>query len=728
MRYLLLLLCLLHAELASAVSDVCFEVSWQANAGVGPSAMQIPGPQKFITVNGRSTVDFLHTALRKTEYDANGKPVWSVSRGCARPQDFNLGLNRIDFRFYLDQNVTISEGWLMVWVNIFLPNGTSPLIGTATYQAHPTVRSWSMVRSLETDLASLAPELAAQAEQRRNEILGLANQAQGEELSFAQNDLDYEAALNGVRGKNFFEISLDSLVRFQEASERYNFQKKGIDLKRSELLQKTEDLKQATAEAKSQLEATARAQGFDLRGEDLLAIDGALPSLEPFASLVGTEDLGTYPYQEWADQAVSAMKADLELGSRQQLILRALQWQERVDGLLRLIQARSDLSKAELNAFESSVHHVNEYIFGSLEQNRPGIITRDLWFTDLQLEPSVTTAIDGDFANQRPEAAKRLKAAINQLSSVEGLVMHIKAAATIAEMYKAAQNEEELAFLDKLMLGATAFIEAAPSAAACLSKNWAAGSYADFYELYYELDFCSGQANDEVDRSIAAASLLIEAGSIFAGGPLGAWAVDKLTGGVKFLKRMVDAAHTAMSVRSAQRIERLAKLAEEAFEQKLLNKADDFRALAKGMPEISPELSEKILRGAPKPRNKKQIIGVHSPSIINSELFQVEKIVSNPDGTISCQVRKALENGNWSVPKETVLFPQKWSDEKIINAGRIVAGSKTIARRTDNGIVSELQRVNIDGVEVIVMRTGDKITSVYPTGGSGILPDKFELL
>lgn len=724
MRLLLLILAMFSAQgaMAAILTPVCFDVTWKSNYGPGPKGIQKPGPQKFITINRQKTVDFYVDNSRKIEYDSYGKPVWSYSRGCAQPSDFRIGKNTIEFSFIIGEGELISEGWLSVWVNVFLPNKTSPVIGFANYHADPQQRQWSMVRSLELDLAALAPELDAQAKQSQLELWRLNNETQIGEVSFDRSDRDYELVLSSLRDKDFFAISLEDLAVFQEASNRYQFVRKDLEAKKAEITRRTEALRLATEAAKTQLEAAARSKGFDLTSEQLLGPISSLSPLGPFSAPGGTDAAADYPYASWAAQSIAAMKADLELGLRDQFLLKALAWQERVGVLLNLLQARSDLSKAELNAFESAVAEVNAYLFGDGSENQAGIISKNFWFNDLGLDPGVTLAIDGELATQRPELAKRLKAAINELSSTENLVFHIKAAATLAQMYKAAQNEAEAAFLDKMMLGATAMIEAAPSIGACITKNLAAGPYADFYELYYEVDFCSGKPNDEVDRSLVAGNLLLEAGSLLFLGPLGPWAVDKLEVAVKFFKRMLDVAQNAAAARSWARLEKIRDLAGKAFEQRLLKSSDDLRALAKGMPEIDAEMVEKILRGVPKARGK-EIIGVHSPNVLKDDSFFVDEVSKNLDGTISCFVQKKLSDGNISKRKRTKLFPEHWSDEKIINAGRIVAGSQPIAKRSVDEAF--LHRVIIDGVEVIALREGSKITSVFPTGEVGKMIDDF---
>ncbi|RYZ91200.1 MAG: hypothetical protein EOP04_01380 [Proteobacteria bacterium] len=47
----------------------------------------------------------------------------------------------------------------------------------------------------------------------------------------------------------------------------------------------------------------------------------------------------------------------------------------------------------------------------------------------------------------------------------------------------------EKAFVDKLIDGAIAGIKATPGVAACIAKNTAAGTYADFYEFFTSKTF-----------------------------------------------------------------------------------------------------------------------------------------------------------------------------------------------------------------------------------------------
>ncbi|WP_227503184.1 EndoU domain-containing protein [Moraxella bovoculi] len=62
------------------------------------------------------------------------------------------------------------------------------------------------------------------------------------------------------------------------------------------------------------------------------------------------------------------------------------------------------------------------------------------------------------------------------------------------------------------------------------------------------------------------------------------------------------------------------------------------------------------------------------------------------------------------------LFPEDWSDEKIINATIQVGNTRSIATRPrDNATLHQFQ---IDGINIEVIKIGDNVTSSYPCGNN----------
>jgi hypothetical protein len=73
-----------------------------------------------------------------------------------------------------------------------------------------------------------------------------------------------------------------------------------------------------------------------------------------------------------------------------------------------------------------------------------------------------------------------------------------------------------------------------------------------------------------------------------------------------------------------------------------------------------------------------------------------------------------LPGGNISKLKKTTLFPDSWSDIKIINNIKSVGNTPAIATRIRDGVT--WHRAVRDGVEIDVIKLGDNVTSGYPTG------------
>ncbi|WP_440114816.1 WXG100 family type VII secretion target [Paenibacillus sp. QZ-Y1] len=129
---------------------------------------------------------------------------------------------------------------------------------------------------------------------------------------------------------------------------------------------------------------------------------------------------------------------------------------------------------------------------------------------------------------------------------------------------------------------------------------------------------------------------------------------------------------------------------------------------------ISSEMESKILEGQRKvPKNI--LIGGHSPNINNSNnSYAVEVVRSNPDGTKYVLFTKQFEDGNISKLKHSTLFPNSWSEDKIIGSIKDVGDTPAISSRIRDR--ATWHREKVDGVEVDVIKNGDEVSSAYPTG------------
>ncbi|WYJ87672.1 hypothetical protein A5866_002796 [Enterococcus sp. 12C11_DIV0727] len=130
---------------------------------------------------------------------------------------------------------------------------------------------------------------------------------------------------------------------------------------------------------------------------------------------------------------------------------------------------------------------------------------------------------------------------------------------------------------------------------------------------------------------------------------------------------------------------------------------------------ITPEMEEKILWGQRKNPTKNEIIGGHSSSINNNHPnFATETIKINPDGTKDIKIVTQFPDGNLSKIKNSTVFPDGWSDTKILDSIKNVGNSPTISVRGRDG--ATWHRAIADGVEIDVIKLGDNIVSGYPTG------------
>ncbi|WP_262421863.1 EndoU domain-containing protein [Bacillus aquiflavi] len=130
---------------------------------------------------------------------------------------------------------------------------------------------------------------------------------------------------------------------------------------------------------------------------------------------------------------------------------------------------------------------------------------------------------------------------------------------------------------------------------------------------------------------------------------------------------------------------------------------------------ISPEMEEKILWGQRKDPNKNKIIGGHSPNINNSHPnYATETISVNPDGTKSIKYTTQFSDGNLAKIKTSTVFPDGWSDTKILDSIAGIGNFTPISIRGRDG--ATWHRGIVDGVEIDVIKKGDHVISGYPTG------------
>ncbi|MDR9855920.1 EndoU domain-containing protein [Paenibacillus sp. VCA1] len=127
-------------------------------------------------------------------------------------------------------------------------------------------------------------------------------------------------------------------------------------------------------------------------------------------------------------------------------------------------------------------------------------------------------------------------------------------------------------------------------------------------------------------------------------------------------------------------------------------------------------MKEKILLGQRKDPAKNELIGGHSPEITNSHPnYAVEDVSINADGTKKVKFTTQFPDGNLSKIKTSTLFPESWSDEKIIDSIARIGDTPKIGERIRDG--ATLHRGIVDGVQVEVIKIGDDVVSGYPTGG-----------
>ena len=136
---------------------------------------------------------------------------------------------------------------------------------------------------------------------------------------------------------------------------------------------------------------------------------------------------------------------------------------------------------------------------------------------------------------------------------------------------------------------------------------------------------------------------------------------------------------------------------------------------------LNPDLKDKILYGKIKPpklpKTKSELIGGHSPKVLDNPNYRYKDVVENADGTVTVsKLSKKLHDGSWTKGKKakTTIPPKSWSDEKIIDATESVA-NKPPYQKTSYGKTSH--KGNVDGIEwEVVKNANGEIVASYPTG------------
>ncbi|MGG0824916.1 RHS repeat-associated core domain-containing protein, partial [Paenibacillus turicensis] len=131
---------------------------------------------------------------------------------------------------------------------------------------------------------------------------------------------------------------------------------------------------------------------------------------------------------------------------------------------------------------------------------------------------------------------------------------------------------------------------------------------------------------------------------------------------------------------------------------------------------VTDEMKEKILFGQRKDPARNEIIGGHSGSITNYHPnYAVEDVSINADGTKKVKFTTQFSDGNLAKLKTSTLFPEAWSDSKIIDSIVKIGDTTKIGERIRDG--ATLHRGVVDGVQVEVIKIGNDVVSGYPTGG-----------
>ncbi|AFS78661.1 hypothetical protein Curi_c16540 [Gottschalkia acidurici 9a] len=126
-------------------------------------------------------------------------------------------------------------------------------------------------------------------------------------------------------------------------------------------------------------------------------------------------------------------------------------------------------------------------------------------------------------------------------------------------------------------------------------------------------------------------------------------------------------------------------------------------------------MRDKIFFGQRKNPNKKELIGGHSPKIINNNSkYAVDVISTNANGQ-KVKFITQFSYGNLAKIKTSILFPDTWFNDKIIDSIKKAGDTPSLGQCASDG--ATLHRGIKDGVQIEVIKIGDNVVIGYSTGG-----------
>ncbi len=246
------------------------------------------------------------------------------------------------------------------------------------------------------------------------------------------------------------------------------------------------------------------------------------------------------------------------------------------------------------------------------------------------------------------------------------------------------------------------------------------GDLKDAQEAFTGIDLVTGEKLSVKDRLITGVAMIVPVvnGKVLRKG------IGIVADGVKNIARHGDEATDI--IRHGDDILDSTRAGEKAIDgyesaEKIAKNTDNITDATTGVSEvnkgtpktiISPEMENKILYGERSDGNK--LKGGHSPQINNANPnYAVEVKSENADGTKIVKFTTQFSDGNLANIKTSTLFPENWRNQNIIDSIKTVGDTPTIGVR-DN---LTLHRGSVNGVEIDVIKEGNKVISGYPTGG-----------
>ena len=221
-------------------------------------------------------------------------------------------------------------------------------------------------------------------------------------------------------------------------------------------------------------------------------------------------------YQQYADDVLEELMFQYEGGDFPAFIATADDWVASIDEFRQILQDLAFQSPTEWKAFNDAFYQVDGYIFGN--EIHPGILDRDLWFSDSPVTVSQRQAI-GHIKDAYPMEGGIIE---DEVRTWRGKTVTQRQLEMLLALEALGNGIKELLVRDEtpskslgsIVSGAAIAIK---DASVCATKVIVTGDFGDFYEVVIGKDLCTGKALGFSERVVSSAGFIVGNGRFWRG-------------------------------------------------------------------------------------------------------------------------------------------------------------------------------------------------------------------